>query len=100
MEWQPIETCPQDGYFLVHEDSAIRALLRIGGVWNKTGYPAIIDPAWGDVLVGDDALRMLPPGCRLEVRDGCCENPTHWMPLPEAPNAEVRRGPATKGETK
>ena len=41
MEWQPIETCPQEGYFLVHEDTAIRLLLRIAGKWHKAGYPAL-----------------------------------------------------------
>lgn len=85
--WRPIETAPRDGYMLVHEDSAIRALLRIDGVWHKCGYPALIEPTWGDVLVGEDAKRMLPPGYRLELRDGCCDNPTHWMPMPSAPSA-------------
>lgn len=87
MEWQPIETAPQDGYFLVHEDEAIRALFRFRGQWQKIGYPAIISNIWGDAIVGDDAKRFLPPGYRLEIRDGCCENPTHWMPLPEPPKA-------------
>lgn len=89
MEWQPIETCPQDGYFLVHEDAAIRALLRIKGVWHKLGYPALVTTNfWQDVVVGQDAARVLQPlGYRLELRDGCCENPTHWMPLPSAPTA-------------
>ena len=87
MGWQPIETAPQDGYMLVHEDGAIRALLRIKGVWHKTGYPAIISHPWEDVIVGDDVKRFLPLGYRLELRDGCCESPTHWMPLPETPDA-------------
>lgn len=87
MVWQPIETAPQDGYFLVHEDGATRALFRFRGHWQKIGYPAIISNMWGDAIVGDDAKRLLPPGYRLEIRDGCCENPTHWMPLPEPPQA-------------
>jgi hypothetical protein len=87
-EWQPIETAPQDGFLLVHEDTAIRTLLRIKGVWHKTCYPAIMSPPpWEDAIVGADAKRMLPAGYRLEARDGCCENPTHWMPLPAPPLA-------------
>ena len=85
-EWLPIDTCPQDGYFLVHEDGAIRLLLRIGGKWEKTGYPALVTTQWGDAIVGQDAERVLMPlGYRMEIRDGCCENPTHWMPSPDEP---------------
>ncbi len=86
--WQPIETAPKDGFMLVHEDGAIRAMLRINGQWKKLGYPALIEPHFGGVLVGNDALRVLPAGYRLENRDGCCENPTHWMPLPAAPQTK------------
>ena len=89
MEWQPIETAPLDGYMLVHEDGAIRALLRTHGVWHKVGYPAIITQPYGDVIVGADAQRILPPGYRLELQDGCCENPTHWMQLPGAPSKRI-----------
>ncbi len=87
--WSPIETCPQDGYFLVHEDEAIRLLLRIGGEWHNAGYPALVTTGpRQDVVVGQDAERVLTPlGYRLEHRDGCCENPTHWMPCPDWPKA-------------
>lgn len=83
--WQPIETAPKDGYMLVHEDGAIRAMLRVGGEWKQIGYPAIISHPFGDSIVGKDAERILPAGYRLELRDGCCESPTHWMPLPSPP---------------
>ena len=85
--WRPIETAPEDGYMLVYEDEAIRALFRYKGTWQKIGYPAIVCTPYGDALVGEDAKRILPSGCTLEIRDGCCENPTHWMPLPAAPEA-------------
>lgn len=93
--WQPIDSAPQDGYMLVHEDGALRALLRVGGVWHKPGYPALVTTGpWEDVLVGQDAERILKPmGCRLEHRDGCCENPTEWQPMPEPPPA-APGGPA------
>lgn len=93
-QWQPIETCPQDGYFLVYEDTAIRAKLRYKGQWQHTGYPALmtIGP-WNDAIVGADAERILKPlGYRLELRDGCCENPTHWMPLPSGEPDAASKG--------
>ena len=34
--WRPIETAPKDGYFLVHEDGAIRVKLRHKGVLGKS----------------------------------------------------------------
>lgn len=82
--WRPIETAPQAGFMLVHEDDAMRALMRIDGVWHKPGYPALVNE-WGDAIVGEDAMRLLLAGYRLEVRDGCCENPTEWQPLPPPP---------------
>lgn len=91
--WQPIETAPQDGYMLVHEDAAIRAMLRVGSEWKQIGYPAIISHPFGDSIVGKDAERMLPAGYRLELRDGCCENPTHWMPLPSPPAPQPENKP-------
>lgn len=88
MSWQPIETAPKDGYFLFHEDGAIRAKLLIDGKFHSVAYPAIVTAPWGDVVVGEDAGRLLPSGCTLAIRDGCCENPTHWMPLPKPPKAD------------
>lgn len=85
MIWKSIETAPKDGFMLVHEDGAVRALMRINGEWKKTCYAAIINEYYGDVIVGKDAQNMLPHGYDLAVRDGCCENPTHWMPLPPPP---------------
>jgi hypothetical protein len=88
--WQPIETAPDD-FVLVHEDGAMRALVHTNGKWKNPSYPALVSLAWGDVLVGDDANHVLAPlGYRLELRDGCCENPTEWMPLPEVPNPESK----------
>ena len=85
MNWQPIETAPESGYFLVHEDGAIRAAFRVNGKWSDIDYPMLVSDAWGDRLVGKDAERILRPmGFKLDVSRGC-ENPTHWMPLPEAP---------------
>jgi len=85
LKWQPIETAPKGDFMLVHEDGAIRALFHNSrGEWEKPCYPAIINE-WGDAVVGKDTQHYLPARCRLEARDGCCESPTHWMPLPAAP---------------
>lgn len=86
-EWMPIETAPQDGYMLVHEDGAIRAMFRSMGKWQHVAYPAIVDQ-WDVAIVGEDARRLLPACCRLELRDGCCTAPTHWMTMPAAPVAQ------------
>ena len=34
--WQPIETCPLDGLFLVYEDGAMRMMYRTRGEWQAT----------------------------------------------------------------
>jgi hypothetical protein len=97
--WQPIETCPQDGYFLVHEAGAIRLLMRIDGKWRKTGYPALVTDLYGDVVVGLSAEHVLKPlGYHLEHRDGCCENPTHWAPLPARPSPTTDAARPSEGE--
>ena len=89
-KWLPIETAPKDGFMLVHEDGAIRARMRICGDWHNTSYPAIVSAPHGDVIVGADAANLLPTGSVLVLRDGCCENPTDWMPLPPPPG--IRQG--------
>lgn len=88
--WRPIETAPQDGYLMCYEDGAYRLKLRHEGKWLDTAYAGIECAPWGDVAVGADAQRILDMRAdagryKLVVRDGCCENPTHWMPLPEPP---------------
>lgn len=68
--WQPIDTCPQDGLFLVHEDGAIRCMYRSRGEWQAT---AVALDQWG---------------CSTElikVRETGVYTPTHWMPLPAPP---------------
>ena len=84
MEWQPISTVPSDGFFLIYEDGAVRLKLRIGGRWSGTAIPALVSEEWGDAIVGADVGRIVK-GYRLEDRDRCCEEPTHWMRLPPPP---------------
>jgi hypothetical protein len=88
--WQPIETAPESGYFMVYEDGAYRLRLRHEGKWLDTAYAGIECAPWGDVAVGRGAQRILDMRAtagayKLVVRDGCCDNPTHWMPLPAPP---------------
>ena len=71
-EWQPIETCPQDGIFLVHQAGAIRVMFRNRGAWQATAHAIDVH--------GDD------PGHGITVRETGVYEPTHWMPLPERPS--------------
>lgn len=69
MKWQPIETAPKDKRVLVWSGQEIYA-----AHWARhmtTDDEAWVVAQWGEE--GDQAL----------------VKPTHWMPLPEAPNAEV-----------
>jgi|GEM_PF-2459301 len=72
MEWQPIETAPKDMDVLLHCPG--RGAVR--GKWNADQYARVPRPYWSN-----DRERTF--GTR-ETRD---DQPTHWMPLPEAPNA-------------
>lgn len=78
--WLPIDTCPQTGFFLVTEDTAVRALWRYEGEWESPDYPAILSE-YGDLIVGDDAKR-LTGGRPLVVSKGV-RNPHHWRHVPE-----------------
>lgn len=70
MEWQPIETAPKNCNVLLYfpRHGAVR------GSWNDGRYAQTPKPYWSH-----DRERMF--GTR-ETRNN---QPTHWMPLPEAP---------------
>lgn len=87
MEWQPIETAPKDGSHIL--------ILRSG---HPDEYGTnIVNVFWGDRLAGyapDDPANY----AWLNWHEGfeynetgalwaTVENPTHWMPLPKAPQA-------------
>ena len=82
-QWQPIETAPESGPFLVHggmfrselyADSKTREPVKVSG-----RAPHIMFHNKGDILfyVAD-----------ANYHEVWVVNPTHWMPLPEAPEEE------------
>lgn len=72
--WQPIETAPRDG---------TEVLLFLGAPYNKTEKARWFVP-WANWQTGD--LPTDPDGEEYHGIGSKC--PTHWMPLPEAPNAK------------
>ena len=71
MEWQPIETAPKDGTKILGYD------------------PSIIYPEERMAVMDFSII-----GWAACVGEGDYErySPTHWMPIPEAPNAEITGG--------
>ena len=87
MDWQQIETAPTDGTAVLVTNGRGVWIAKHKAIF-QSGYKP--DSPWFCLMLNKDHI----PG---KFRAG---KPTHWMPLPEAPNVEVRRGPATGGETK
>jgi hypothetical protein len=78
-EWQPIETAPKDGTWV----------LLCGGKitygWDSESYPPSVVGQWArpdsDIGYRDDwQFAWYDSGCY-----GYYESPTHWMPLPNPP---------------
>jgi hypothetical protein len=67
-EWQPIETAPKDGRFLV-----------AGGKWKGEWYGT--KDYSGVALVEADSFYI----ANAEYYSPCIDSPTHWQPLPEPP---------------
>jgi hypothetical protein len=70
MEWQPTDTVPADGFFLVYDRGAMRTMLRENGRWRCTAV-ALDENGY----ISD----------RIQVRETGVHEPTHWMELPEPP---------------
>lgn len=82
--WQPIETAPRDGTFVmlhVPHGQIETGPVTIGGYWKADER----DPN-GRFRKGEWAKANFSGwlGCDADYRESWCE-PTHWMPLPEAP---------------
>lgn len=84
-QWQPIETAPESGPFLVYggmfrselyADSKTREAVKVSG-----RAPYTMSHNKGEILfyVAD-----------ADYHDVWVVNPTHWMPLPEAPQGEEK----------
>jgi len=72
MNWQPIETAPRERFLLGWVDGCVR-LIR----WGKTSHVPMY--GWNLADQGPENFDL-------------CE-PTHWMPLPPAPDAQPAQEP-------
>lgn len=76
LEWQPIETCPEDGRaFLIFVPSAKLRTISL----SRNSASWVLQEEWcqrGGYTVCDDHGRPVKA--------------THWMPLPEAPSTSDR----------
>ena len=84
-EWQPIETAPRDGTYILMRSANFR--------------PAVV--SWETFEYRDSPLADLPPRWCEDIETfGCADDyelaeylksvtwePTHWMPLPKPPEA-------------
>lgn len=73
-EWQPIETAPKDRPVLVHPGLWAGRTCSIA-TWNDDKYAKKPRPFWGR----DDDMGRITYSRNAP--------PTHWMPLPPAPEA-------------
>lgn len=70
VDWQPIETAPKDGNIMVAYATGFGGAFGILPVVSVAFWYDIGDtPGWNDLLYNTSST------------------PTHWMPLPEPPNA-------------
>lgn len=69
-EWQPIESAPRDGTWIVLTD----------GTSVSTGY-------WGGTCFGGGPMAWLVYGHRSDYEEVDLDGtPTHWQPLPAPPD--------------
>jgi hypothetical protein len=83
-DWRPIETAPDTGFFLTYEDGAMRTSFRNNGKWEPVDIPVLVT-RHGDRLVSRE---LSGRGESLELSGCPAREPSHWMPLPEAPLCE------------
>ena len=78
--WQPIETAPKD---------ETRILTVIVGFHIAIGWWFAEEEKW----MTTDAEDYADEGSWVEAVRDSYYHPTHWMPLPEAPNVKVTGSP-------
>lgn len=95
-EWRPIETAPKDGKLVIlYTKNSYGTMLRFIARWYGKFQLEVGEDHWGDW--GDwhepsgqyfcpegwyEHTYFAPDGYTCAV----CDNPTHWMPLPEPPH--------------
>lgn len=90
--WMPIETAPKDGRtMLLGYFNSANKWRTMRGQWMSEDYiaehweePDDTEAGWFETSVEADD----PPNCWRT-------SPTHWMPLPEAPNPPAKRRSAS-----
>lgn len=85
-DWQPIETAEKDGepVLLYKPDERMSGEYILAGYWGEW-------PGNGECWI---AVGGGPLGWYSKVVEGLQGCPTHWKPLPEAPNTSI----ATQGD--
>jgi len=88
MEWQPIETAPKDGYFLVYCPETLPEYEDYdeGGIWYRElinePTPEFIAVAMRNWDWNGEIHAFAPFHFAEEGK------PTHWMPLPPPPQVQ------------
>ena len=83
--WMPIETAPQDGTYVMVSNGRGVWVAKYKAVYQSGWKP---DCPWQSMMLNHDHIP------RAKQRGW----PTHWTPLPEAPNAELCGGPSGPSE--
>lgn len=81
-EWQPIDSAPKDGTWILLSGG------EINDDWNAPADPPVVCGQWTNWLNGD----TIPEGrWQFAWYDGGFygeyQNPTHWMPAPKPPRS-------------
>lgn len=87
LEWRPIETAPKDGKaVLLHNNKAPGN--PSGRMESCEGYNTVVGEWWASDQSDNDADGFGDWTCYMDaIEDPRCPfEPTHWMPLPAAPD--------------
>lgn len=82
-QWQPISTAPKDGTVVLLGDTKFPDEV-------VAGYWGLASAAWGDGADTEFPWVMLESGNGINHLMSGHHGPTHWMPLPPAPQSDDR----------